>query len=136
MNTEDTTTDTTRRTDLRTVEPHYSASDVYAALGCPYPGESGLRLTNRTHIFYNLSGQDIEQAREQRPSGETGVGLPVSSADVGISASTSDSAVAGDRRAGFSSEESDENDARNDRTNGGEEHRTVTDSERLREVDP
>lgn len=39
--TDDTTTtdsDSTRRTDLRTVEPHYSAGEVYAALGCPYPG--------------------------------------------------------------------------------------------------
>lgn len=39
--THDTTTtdsDTTRRTDLRTLDRHASAREVYAALDCPYPG--------------------------------------------------------------------------------------------------
>lgn len=31
-------------TGLRTCEPHYSAAEVYDALGCPYPGAGGGRL--------------------------------------------------------------------------------------------
>lgn len=30
--------DLNRRTDLRTIEPHYSAREVFAALESPYPG--------------------------------------------------------------------------------------------------
>lgn len=38
------TNDEREHTGLRTVEPHYSAAEVYHELHCDYPGAGGVQL--------------------------------------------------------------------------------------------
>lgn len=40
-------------------EPHYSAAEVYAALGCPYPGTTVLRAKQRHRA--NESSQQADR---------------------------------------------------------------------------
>ena len=126
--------DPTRRTDLRTVEPHASARAVYAALDCPYPGTDAENPQPRvTHTFYNPHGRGSSKATGKRPTEGTGSKTSVPSATTGINASPSSSNAAGRRRAGFSGFESDENDARHDHADGREERRPMTDGGQVRE---
>ena len=115
MNTEAATDDPTRRTDLRTVEPHYSAAEVYAALDCPYPGTGDdRRAANSTAIALHSYREPDKQSSGKTTDGRNRYGQSVPSTTTGINASPSSSDAAVRRRAGFSGFESDDNARHND----------------------
>jgi hypothetical protein len=116
MDTTDSSVDNpTRRTDLRTVEPHYSAVEVYAALDCPYPGTGDdRRAANSTAIALHSYREPDKQSSGKTTDGRNRYGQSVPSTTTGINASPSSSDAAVRRRTGFSGFESDDNARHND----------------------
>ena len=107
--------DPTRRTDLRTVEPHASAAEVYAALDCSYPGTGDdRRAANSTAIALHSYREPDKQSSGKTTDGRNRCGQSVPSTTTGINASPASSNAAGRRRTGFSGFESDDNARHND----------------------
>lgn len=107
---QDAINDSTRRTDLRTLDRHASAAEVYTALGCSYPGtdDPDDERPNANGIFYTRGARLYGKVRDSstvEPDGRRSDSIR----DDGINASHSSSGCAVRRHVGSSGFETDEN---------------------------